>query len=462
VDSKLPMSISWVMRGERVIEAIEKIPSWELLRKAAEIAETFGWHLYLVGGVVRDLLLAQAEGENLSITDIDLVVDCCEHVADVAAGVKLATLLQQHYPAAHLDIHGAFQTAALTWHQDPLFGALGVDIATARTESYLYPAANPEVSASSIRQDLYRRDFTINALAWRLTSSSEPPLLDLFGGLLDLQARQIRVLHADSFIDDPTRIYRGARFAVRLGFEFEPQTAAYIREAISSGVYVQTARSHQRTPALQSRLKTELKYLFQVSYWQPTLQLLANLDALQCVHPTLKLDPNLLHQFRLLNRCLNKFDRAQKIVHWQLQLDLMIASLAPEYRQPVAKNLQLPTDQIDRLENLDRAESQLKSLLPSCGRISEVVRLLKQFDRETLILGAIRCQDTRSIYRQIWKYLTVWSNIQPILNGNDLCKLGYQPGKQYRQILDDLLVATLDGEISDRLTAESFLTGRYQ
>ncbi len=443
-----------------MIEAIREIPGWQVLSKAAEIAQAAGWHLYLVGGVVRDLLLAQVKGENLSVTDIDLVVDCCENVADVGAGVQLATLLQQHYPAAHLDIHGTFQTAALTWHQDSQFGSLGVDIATARTESYAYPAANPDVSASSIRQDLYRRDFTINALAWRLTSSPEPPLLDLFGGLSDLQAGQIRVLHPNSFIDDPTRIYRGARFAVRLGFEFEAQTAKYIREAISSGVYVQTARSHQRTPALQSRLKTELKYLFQVSYWQPTLELLASLDALQCVHPTLKLDLELLRQFRLLNRCLRKFDRGQTIVHWQLQLDLMIASLAPEYRQPVAKNLQLSTDRIDRLANLDRVESQLKSLLPNTGRISEVVRLLKQFDREILILVAVRCQDTRSIYRQIWKYLTVWSNIQPILNGNDLRNLDYQPGKQYRQILDELLAATLDGEISDRASAEAFLINR--
>jgi tRNA nucleotidyltransferase (CCA-adding enzyme) len=443
-----------------VIEAIRKIPGWELLIKAAEIAEASGWHLYLVGGVVRDLLLAQTKADNLSITDIDLVVDGCQHVADVAAGVKLATLLHQHYPAAHLDIHGTFQTAALTWDQDPLFGSLGVDIATARTESYPYPAANPEVSASSIRQDLYRRDFTVNALAWRLTPSPEPPLLDLFGGLLDLQAKQIRVLHANSFIDDPTRIYRGARFAARLGFEFETQTAVYIRDAISSGIYARTARSHQRTPALQSRLKTELKYLFQVSYWQPTLKLLASLDALQCIHPTLQLDRGLLDQLRLLDRCLTRFDRQQTIAHWQLQLDLMIASLAPVYRQPVAINLQLSADRIDRLANLERVESQLKSLLPSCGRISEVVRLLKKYDREMLILIAIRCQATRSIYRQIWQYLTIWSNIQPILDGNDLRKLGYQPGVQYRQILDDLLAATLDGKISDRASAEVFLSRR--
>ncbi|WP_239651416.1 hypothetical protein [Neosynechococcus sphagnicola] len=85
------------------------------------------------------------------------------------SGVELARDLQRHYPDARLQIHGQFQTAALLWHQDPRFGSLWIDIATARTEFYPYPAANPEVEASNLKQDLYRRDFTINALALRLT-----------------------------------------------------------------------------------------------------------------------------------------------------------------------------------------------------------------------------------------------------------------------------------------------------
>lgn len=440
-----------------LVEKIKAIPAWELLMTAAQIAQESGWHLYLVGGVVRDLLLAQTNAEHLAITDIDLVVDGSQQSASVGAGVKLATALQQIYPAAHLDIYGTFQTAALGWDRDPKFGCLGIDIATARTESYPYPAANPEVSVSSIRQDLYRRDFTINALAWRLTPSSDPPLLDLFGGLLDLESKQIRVLHPNSFIDDPTRIYRGVRFAVRLGFEIETQTATYIREAISSGVYIQTAQIHRRTPALQTRLKTELKYLLQVSYWRPALELLADLGALQCIHSTLKLDPELLDQLRLLRRCLERFARSSVIEHWQLQLELIIAHLAPIYRQPVAENLQLPPDSMQRLADLGRVESVLKLSLPSFDSISQVVRLLRQFDREMLILVAIRCPDIFPIRRQIWQYLTVWSQTQPILNGNDLRKLGYQPGPQYREILDTLLMATLDRKVIDRSTAADFV-----
>ncbi len=444
-----------------MIETSRLIPQWELLTQAAQIAAESGWHLYLVGGVVRDLLLAQARSESLSITDIDLVVDGCHQIAEVGAGVKLAQALQQIHPEVHLDVHGTFQTAALVWPQDSAFGALGVDIATARTESYAYPAANPDVSASSIDRDLYRRDFTINALAWRLTPSPDPPLLDLFGGLQDLQARQLRVLHSNSFIDDPTRIFRGARFAVRLGFEFEPQTAEYIRAAISSGIYVQTAQSHSRMPALQVRLKTELKYLFQVSYWQQTIELLDKLNALQCIHPTLKLDRELLQQLRLIARCLARLDPQQSIEHWQLQLELMIAYLDPSYRSTVGQNLQLSPDRINRLENLERIQTDITSSLSNFQSISQVVKLLRQYDLETLILSAVRCRKILPIRRQIWQYLTVWSSIQPILNGKDLQKLGYKPGPQYRQMLDDLLIATLDRLVIDRSTAEEFIRRKF-
>jgi tRNA nucleotidyltransferase (CCA-adding enzyme) len=427
---------------------------WDLLMKAAQFAEQWGWHLYLVGGAVRDLLLADTAG-SLLIKDIDLVVDGFHQAADVGAGVKLATALQESYPAARLEIHGAFQTAALLWHHDREFDSLGIDIATARTEFYPYPAANPEVEASSIRQDLYRRDFTINAMALRLTTATTPPLLDFFGGVSDLQSQQIRVLHPNSFIEDPTRIFRGVRFAVRLGFQLETQTADYIRYAINSGVYDRTAQANPKTPALQTRLKTELKYLLQSPYWRSALELLADLGALQCIHPTLKLEPDLLHQLRLLERCLHRFDRQPQLIHWQLRLETIIATLAPQFRQPVAKNLQLPEDSIDRLANLDRSQSLIIASLPICQRISQAVKLLRQYNLQMLILIAVRCD--RSIRQQIWKYLTVWSQIQPPLTGNDLRRLGYKPSPQYRQILDSLLAATLDGEIVDRASAEAFL-----
>ncbi|MCC5648716.1 CBS domain-containing protein [Nostoc sp. XA013] len=432
---------------------------WQLLTTASQEAEKRGWHLYLVGGAVRDLLLADATSGTLMIKDIDFVVDGFHKSADVGAGVELAKALQQLYPAARLEVHGAFQTAALLWHKDPELDSLWVDIATARTEFYPYPAANPEVEASSIRQDLYRRDFSINALALRLTTPRAGELLDFFGGLLDLQARQIRVLHPNSFIEDPTRIYRGVRFAVRFGFQIEPQTEEFIRYAINSGVYDRTSQENSKTPALQTRLKTELKHILEAPYWKSALQLLDNLGALQCIHPTLKLDAELLRQLRLLERCLRRFDAEQILIHWQMRLETLIACLAPQYRAKVAKNLQIQEDSIARLNNLAQAQSQVMTLLPTLQRPSQVVQLLRQYDLPMLILIAL--QSPREIRHQIWKYLTVWTNVQPLLNGNDLKKLGYKPGPRYRQILDDIVAATLDGVIKDRAEAEEFLAQYY-
>jgi len=431
---------------------------WRLLTTASQEAEKRGWHLYLVGGAVRDLLLAEEAGA-LMIKDIDLVVDGFHKAADVGAGVELAKALQQIYPGARLEIHGTFQTAALLWHKDPELDSLWVDIATARTEFYPYPAANPEVEASSIRQDLYRRDFTINAMALRLTSPRAGELLDFFGGLLDLQAKQIRVLHPNSFIEDPTRIYRGVRFAVRFGFQIEPQTEEFIRYAINSGVYDRTAQENSKTPALQTRLKAELKHILEAPYWKSALQLLDNLGALQCIHPTLKLNEELLRQLRLLERCLRRFDPQPTLIHWQMRLEALIASLDPKYRAKVAKNLQLHEDGIARLKNLALAQDEIIKLLPTCQLPSQVVQLLRQYDLPMLILIAMQSQ--RAVRRQIWEYLTVWANVQPLLNGNDLKRLGYNPGPLYRQMLDDVLAATLDGVICDRTQAEEFLAQYY-
>lgn len=345
------------------------------------------------------------------------------------------------------------------WHKDQTLGSLWVDIATARTEFYPYPAANPEVEASSIHQDLYRRDFTINALAVRLTPPRAGELLDLFGGLLDLQAKQIRVLHANSFIEDPTRIYRAVRFAVRLGFEIEPTTEGYIRYAIASGIYNQTQTENNiHRPALQTRLKSELKYILQAPYWKAALRLLASLDALRCIHPTLELDKALWRQLRLLSSCLRRLDSQQHLTHWLLRLEVIIAHLSPSDRAKVASDLQLPDDSINRLINLD-LQAEVMESLPLCQLPSQVVQVLRRYDQRTLILIAVR--SPRFIRCLLWRYMTCWASVQPPLNGNDLRTLGYKPGPQYRQILDHLLAATLDGVVSDRASAETFLSTHY-
>lgn len=440
---------------------------WNLLEIASQEAEKRGWHLYLVGGAVRDLLLMNEEETSLELQDIDLVVDSFENTVKTGAGVELANSLQQAYPDVRLSVHGEFKTAALLWHNHPEFGSLWVDIATSRTEFYPYPAANPQVEASSIRQDLYRRDFTINALAVRLTSPKEGELLDFFGGVTDLRKGLVRVLHANSFIEDPTRIYRAVKFAVRLGFELESETRGYIEYAISSGVYQRVSQQNQPIPALRTRLKAELKYILEASYWQNALKLLSSINALSCLHPNLKLDRHLWWQFRYVSRWLKLFSGEYNFPDWLIRLEVLIGAIPANDREKVAINLELPKDSIERLKGLDTLESEVIKGLSEVNLVSEKVKLLRQFLGgkgnnnllPNILLLVVRCP--RNIRRILWNYYTIWSKVKAPLNGKDLKAFGYKPSPVFSSILDALLAKTLDGEIVDRPDAERFLRDNY-
>jgi tRNA nucleotidyltransferase (CCA-adding enzyme) len=425
---------------------------WALLQVMAGLAQERGWQLYLVGGVVRDLLLA-ADRATLSLPDLDLVVDGGDG-NDERSGVELARALHDLYPAAKLNIYGKFQTAALEWNRDPQLGCLSIDIATARTESYAYPAANPDVIASSIDKDLYRRDFTINALTIRLTQPHGGELFDLYGGLIDLEAKQMRVLHADSFIDDPTRIYRGVRFAIRLGFTIESQTQVYIKSAIASGIYERTLTEYPKVPALQTRLKAELKNILQTSYWLSILAKLNELDALKCLHPDLKLDDELRRRLEFGDRSIAAVN-LPRLSPWLIRLEILLTGLNLADRVRVIHQLQLPDETLDRLTRLDRSHQELNTLLEPELSISQIVRLLQPYDRILLLLIAIVA--TPKISDIVQQYLTTWIHIKPPINGRDLKALGYKPGAQYHQILDTLLFATLDNIITDRDSAIAFI-----
>ena len=162
-----------------------------------------GFEVYAVGGFVRDLLLGLAN------FDLDLAVE-----EDAIAFARLLPPLL----GGKLNVHEEFGTATLT-----LSDGFHIDLATARMEFYQFPAASPEVEQATIKHDLYRRDFTINTMAFALNSDSFGQFLDFFGGYEDLQAGLIRVLYNLSFVEDPTRILRAVRFAGRYGFKLEEQ-----------------------------------------------------------------------------------------------------------------------------------------------------------------------------------------------------------------------------------------------
>lgn len=440
---------------------------WTLLSQIATAAQERGWHLYVVGGAVRDLLLAPASAapalKDLALKDIDLVVDSFRAPIVDGAGVVLAQQLQQQYPNAELQVHGEFQTAALIWRAGSNHAPLMIDIATARTEFYPYPAANPEVEPSSIRQDLYRRDFTINAMAIRLTSPQPGLLFDFFGGYLDIQQRQVRVLHANSFIEDPTRIFRAVRFAVRLGFTIDAQTETFIRYAVDSGIYadLQTQRTRKRLPALQTRLKAELAYIFQTDHWAQSLGLLDKLGALSCLHPSLTIDAELWRQMHRVGRWQRQFTTEVGedigVESWLMRLEVLLAK--GEVRSQIATNLQLPLGSIQRLQQLATVENTLLTKLNGSDRPSEVYQTLVPYDLPTLLLTSVR--HPRQIGTHVWRYITQLIHTRPPIDGHYLKRLGYPPSPLYRQMLNALTHAALDGRITSVASAEAYLRHHY-
>ena len=196
----------------------EKFPAgiYELLRLSGDVAEGLGYGAYLVGGSVRDLLRGE---ENL---DLDIVIE--------GDGIAFARVLGEKL-GAKVRTHQKFATAQI------FVGSLKLDVATARTEYYESPAALPKVETSSIKKDLYRRDFTINTLAVKLNLRDFGVLIDFFGGQRDLREKAIRVLHNLSFVEDPTRAFRAVRFAERFGFKISRHTENLIKSTLEMNLF---------------------------------------------------------------------------------------------------------------------------------------------------------------------------------------------------------------------------------
>jgi tRNA nucleotidyltransferase (CCA-adding enzyme) len=432
---------------------------WSFLLDAASIASQKGWNLYLVGGGVRDLILSSPNSQ-LDLQDIDLVVDGMVQGQSIGAALELATLLEVKYPTLRKSVYGTFQATSLTWDNDSQFGSFYVDIATSRTEFYLYPAANPEVEVSSIREDLYRRDFTINALALQLNQPKAGELLDFFAGLEDISHRLVRVLHANSFIEDPTRIFRAVRFAVKLNFKIEAQTKIYIQYAIESGVYRDLRKSKQAIPSLTTRLKEEFKLSLESPYWAKVVKMLGDLNALTCISENLNLDSKLWWNLRYSSRLLKVLDLQKTVPHWLIRLEILLGSIADEAEKIFSANsLVLPKDSINRMENMNKTVLLVQDRLAFLNAPSAIYQFLNRFKFVELLI--LLPQVSKSNRRKIWIYLINYSKRKSLLSGEDLKELGYRPGPRFKKILEQVFLAALDDQIHSKNEAIQLVKEKF-
>lgn len=402
------------------------------VERIAAVSKRYQIPVYLVGGIVRDLLL---DREN---RDLDLVVE--------GDGPHFARLLAEEL-GGRVRVHEAFMTAVVV---DP--EELHIDVATARSEFYRAPAALPEVQTSPLRQDLYRRDFTINSLAIRLGPEASPELIDYFGGRRDLENGLLRVLHSLSFIDDPTRVLRAVRLELRLGFEISPETRHLVEVALAEGIFDRLSGA---------RLREELVLLLDdPALAVRGLERLEGLGVLRVLHPALALEEPGRERLR---RALAAWDwytveglTDPPAALWRLVLLALVcppgedvegaACLAPGEVAELAERLMLSGDGRSLLTGgARRLEAARRVVARPKVRPHEVRDALDRLSgEEALLLVASEEEAVRAWAR---RDLTELRRLELRVRGGDLVDRGIPPGRVIGEALEAVRRARLDGEI---------------
>ena len=388
---------------------------------AGEIAHTRGEKLYLVGGVVRDLMLGQA---NL---DLDLVVE--------GNAIELAQRLKKNVQGK-LTTHSRFNTAKLLWDN------WSVDLTTARTESYEKPGALPTITPGSLDQDLGRRDFTINAMALGLNPGFYGQPIDPHGGRDDLKNELIRVLHDNSFIDDATRIWRGLRYEQRLDFHLEKKTLSLLK------------RDTEMLKTISAdRTRYEVECILKEHYPEKVFRRAAELEVLPHLHPSLKGDGWLAE----------KFEQARKLSapappEAGLYLALLAYPLTKEETDRFISRLKLPKALAQIVIDTAVLKSKMRLLATPGLSPSGIFRLLEAYSSPAMVANSI-ATESPTASQNIHLYLTRLKYIEISLTGDDLIQMGVTSGPEIREIMERLQKARLDGEIASKEDEREIVKG---
>lgn len=417
---------------------LEKLcpPEWvSYFQEIGEIAEDQGWRAYLVGGVVRDVVMNQVP------QDIDVVVE--------GPAILLARAWAERHDA-RVHAYEQFGTAVVI-----LPDGLRIDFATARTETYDYPGAPPRVEVGTLlRQDLYRRDFTINAMALTLNPPERGLLVDPFGGLRDVHDGLIRVLHSLSFFEDPARLLRAIRFAARYGFQLSPETQHLFEKARDAGVL-------ERLPGPRKGL--ELRYLLSEPAILEVFRRMTEAQLWPHLHPRWNWRITDLEEVR---RAAEVFDwwrvttGTEPPDAWMFWALVALQHLPAEDRVTVIREFQWPQE-VYRLvvegRDLLREFQAWYHRTPSATPGEVALRWRDWPIWLVLFLMAISDEPLRGYAR---RYLTEWRDLRPFLTGDDLRQMGLEPGPVFREVLDRLWVAQVNGQVRDPAEARTWVV-RY-
>lgn len=432
----VPESEDAVLRSVRHVKGLieERLPLEvnEALIMVGETADEAGFPVYLVGGIVRDLLL------RVPNLDIDIVVE--------GDGITFAGMLVKK-AGGRLKTHQKFGTAVAV-----LPNGLKIDIATARHEYYASPAALPTVELSSIKKDLYRRDFTVNTLAVRMNRKRFGELIDFFGGLRDIKDRTIRVLHSLSFVEDPTRVLRAVRFEQRFDFRLSKHTQNLIKTAVNMELFNRLAGA---------RIYTELILMFSEAEPLKILRRMRELDLLKFIHPNLTVTTDAERLFGAISETLTWFKLLYldlKVEKWFVYFLGLLDRLKPAAVEETLERLSAPARTRERVKQSRTRYRDVLYLFSKKPALSpsRVYDLLLPLDTETILLMMARANQEKA-KKYISLYLTHLRDVRVALTGDDLKALGIPPGPRYKKILAGLLDAKLDGLVKDREDEVAFV-----
>jgi tRNA nucleotidyltransferase (CCA-adding enzyme) len=382
---------------------------------------------YLVGGAVRDLLLEQR------VSDIDIAVegDGIEFARELAARLGGRVRTHQKFQTGVIVVDRAVGEASAT---------LRVDVASTRTEFYDYPAALPKVEHASIRGDLARRDFSINAMAVSLNPRTFGALLDFFGGLADLRDKRIRVLHNLSFIEDPTRIFRAVRYEGRYGFRMDRHTLSLARACAEMDLIGDLS---------SARLRDELVSLFDEPRISFTLRRLRELGLQHVLHPRLALDDTSAQLIDAVDALRRRCNVAGEVPAWRARLVVTLRDLAPEELEEWVARMKFRRADARVLVRAWLVGTRLERRLSRPLSEADLYEIAHGEPFEALLV-AMAVSTGGPVEQRLTQFLRRSRRVRLAINGSDLLEMGYRQSADLGSVLHALLRLKLNGAVAGR------------
>ncbi len=411
---------------------IKNIPAGlkKTLKVIGKLADSLEIPVFAVGGFVRDILLKK---KNL---DLDIVVE--------ADAINFSRHLSKLIPGK-LIIHQQFGTATIAKKD------FSLDLATARKETYNYPAALPVVCPGTIRDDLFRRDFTVNAIAFSLNASSFGELSDFFGGLKDLKQKKIRVLHELSFIDDPTRILRAIRFKGRLGFKLEDKTSSLMDEAIKLGMLLRV-----KPP----RIFDELIHILKEDAPKKHILSISRICGLDFIDPRININSAAI---KFLSRAEKEirwfevaFSKKRKLDSWLIYFIILLDGIDLPAIHGIIKRFNLKKGDAKRVISYKDFKKTNRILSRKDLSSSAIFKTLEPLSYEVILLIKIK-SGSSLVKKRIAAFLKALNGLRLEIKGEDLRNLGLIPGKNFRLLLDKALHKKIEGKLKNKKAELEFI-----